>query len=67
MAAGTLLLANFWPAIGRILLAALGGIIVDIMRDPMPLENLTEGVFHAACYLVIGYSLAFARMLTRDG
>jgi len=115
---------TFWPALGRILLAAglvtiqilavgavalaissvtehplivmavaLGGIIifgvlnaisalswlhpylithswfnmVDVMRDPMPTDNLTEGVLRAACYIVIGYSLAFARMLTKDG
>jgi ABC-2 type transport system permease protein len=115
---------TFWPALGRILLAAglvtiqilavaavalaissvtehplivmavaLGGIIifgvlnaisalswlhpylithswfgmVDVMRDPMPTDNLIQGVIRAACYMVIGYSLAFARMLTKDG
>lgn len=115
---------TFWPALGRILLAAglvaiqvlavaavalaissitehplivmavsLGGIIVfgvlnaissldwlhpylithswfglvDIMRDPIPTDGLIEGVLRAACYAVIGYSLAFARMLTKDG
>lgn len=115
---------TFWPALGRILIAAglvaiqvlavaavalaissitehplivmavtLGGIIifgvlnaisalswlhpylitqswigmVDVMRDPMPTDNLTEGIIRAACYMLIGYSLAFARMLTKDG
>jgi ABC-2 type transport system permease protein len=115
---------TFWPAIGRIVLAAalvavqvlavcavalaissitehplivmavaLGGIIifgvlgainslswlhpylltqswfglVDVMRDPVPTDGLTEGVLRAACYAIIGYSLAFARMLTKDG
>jgi ABC-2 type transport system permease protein len=41
--------------------------LVDIMRDPIPTESLTEGVLRAACYIAIGYSLAFYRMLTRDG
>jgi ABC-2 type transport system permease protein len=115
---------TFWPALGRILLAAvlvtvqvlavaavalaissvtehplivmavsLGGIIVfgvlnainsldwlhplliteswaslvDIMRDPIPTEGLWEGVLRAGCYMVIGYSLALSRMLTKDG
>lgn len=115
---------TFWPALGRILLAAslvtiqifavaavalaistltehplivmavsLGGIIifgilnaisalswlhpylitnswfglVDVMRDPMPTDNITEGILRAGCYIIIGYSLAFARMLTKDG
>jgi ABC-2 type transport system permease protein len=119
---GTML--TFWPALGRILLAAglvtiqifavaavalaissltehplivmavtLGGIIVfgvlnaisalswlhpylltqswfglvDVMRDPIPTDNITHGIIRAVCYMVIGYSLAFARMLTKDG
>ena len=41
--------------------------MVDVMRDPMPTNNITEGIIRAACYMVIGYSLAFARMLTKDG
>jgi ABC-2 type transport system permease protein len=41
--------------------------LVDIMRDPMPTDALTEGVIRAACYIAIGYSLALARMLTKDG
>lgn len=41
--------------------------IVDVLRDPIPAEALTEGTLRAGCYLVIGLSLAGARMLTRDG
>jgi ABC-2 type transport system permease protein len=41
--------------------------LVDIMRDPMPTDGITEGLLRAGCYMVIGYSLALARMLTRDG
>jgi ABC-2 type transport system permease protein len=41
--------------------------LVDVMRDPLPTDTLTEGVLRAACYMIIGYSLAFARMLTKDG
>ncbi|CAM3932273.1 ABC transporter permease [Kibdelosporangium persicum] len=40
--------------------------IVDVLRDPMPWENLTTGFLRALCYIVIGYSLALARMVTKD-
>ncbi|MQA10482.1 MAG: ABC transporter permease subunit [Pseudonocardiaceae bacterium] len=39
----------------------------DVLRDPMPTEALTEGTLRAACYIIIGLSLAGARMLTKDG
>jgi ABC-2 type transport system permease protein len=41
--------------------------LADVVRDPMPPDALTDGVLRAACYIVIGYSLALARMVTRDG
>lgn len=41
--------------------------LVDVMRDPVPTDSLTEGVLRGACYILIGYSLAFYRMLTKDG
>lgn len=41
--------------------------LADIARDPLPPDALTEGVLRAACYIAIGYSLAMARMITRDG
>jgi ABC-2 type transport system permease protein len=41
--------------------------LVDIMRDPMPTDGITEGLVRAGCYMVIGYALALARMLTKDG
>jgi ABC-2 type transport system permease protein len=41
--------------------------LIDVMRDPMPTGSIVEGLLRAACYLSIGYSLAFARMLTKDG
>jgi ABC-2 type transport system permease protein len=41
--------------------------LVDVMRDPMPTDAITEGLLRAACYAAIGYSLALARMLTKDG
>nr|WP_042190040.1 ABC transporter permease subunit [Kibdelosporangium sp. MJ126-NF4]CEL19056.1 putative ABC transporter integral membrane protein [Kibdelosporangium sp. MJ126-NF4]CTQ95142.1 putative ABC transporter integral membrane protein [Kibdelosporangium sp. MJ126-NF4] len=40
--------------------------IVDVLRDPMPLDGLTTGLLRAVCYIVIGYSLALARMVTKD-
>lgn len=41
--------------------------ITDVLRDPIPMEALTEGALRAVCYIVIGLSLAYARMMTRDG
>ncbi|TCO58554.1 ABC transporter permease [Actinocrispum wychmicini] len=41
--------------------------IVDVVRDPMPSGDLVIGLLRAVCYLVIGYSLALARMVTKDG
>jgi ABC-2 type transport system permease protein len=41
--------------------------LADVIRDPMPMDGITDGVLRAACYIVIGYSLALARMSTKDG
>ena len=41
--------------------------LADVIRDPMPTAGITEGLLRAACYIVIGYSLALARMSTKDG
>jgi ABC-2 type transport system permease protein len=41
--------------------------LVDVVRDPMPMDGITEGLLRAACYIVIGYSLALARISTKDG
>jgi ABC-2 type transport system permease protein len=41
--------------------------VIDLLRDPVPASTLWEGLARAACYLVIGLSLALARMVTRDG
>jgi ABC-2 type transport system permease protein len=41
--------------------------IVDVLRDPMPFDGLAVGLLRALCYVVIGYSLALARMVTKDG
>lgn len=40
--------------------------IVDFLRDPIPPDNLVIGLLRAVCYIVIGYSLALARMVTKD-
>jgi ABC-2 type transport system permease protein len=40
---------------------------VDVLRDPMPWDGLVTGLFRAVCYIAIGYSLALARMVTKDG
>jgi ABC-2 type transport system permease protein len=41
--------------------------LADVVRDPMPMDGITDGLLRAACYIVIGYSLALARMSTKDG
>jgi ABC-2 type transport system permease protein len=41
--------------------------LADVLRDPMPMDGITEGLLRAACYIVIGYSLALAKMSTKDG
>ncbi|GLY64448.1 ABC transporter permease [Amycolatopsis taiwanensis] len=41
--------------------------LVDVLRDPIPSAGLTEGAVRALCYIVIGLSLAYARLSTRDG
>lgn len=41
--------------------------IADVLRDPMPSDGLITGLLRAVCYIVIGYSLAMARMVTKDG
>jgi ABC-2 type transport system permease protein len=41
--------------------------LADVIRDPIPTDGLMEGALRAACYIVIGYSLALARMSTKDG
>jgi ABC-2 type transport system permease protein len=41
--------------------------LVDLIRDPVSFDGLVEGASRAACYLVIGLSVAYARITTRDG
>ncbi|UVS77067.1 ABC-type transport system involved in multi-copper enzyme maturation, permease component [Actinokineospora sp. UTMC 2448] len=49
------LITSGWESIG------------EVARDPLPWPTLTEGVLRAGCYILIGYSVALSRMLTRDG
>ncbi|MEU5263048.1 ABC transporter permease subunit [Amycolatopsis sp. NPDC021455] len=39
----------------------------EVLQDPMGTQMLGEGALRAACYIVIGLSLAYARLSTRDG
>jgi len=39
----------------------------DVLQDPMSTAMLGEGALRAACYIVVGLSLAYARLVTRDG
>ena len=41
--------------------------LTDVLRDPMPTDGLIHGLAEAGCYLVIGLSVALARMVSRDG
>jgi ABC-2 type transport system permease protein len=40
--------------------------ITDVLRDPLPLDELASSSLRAACYLLIGITLALARTLTRE-
>jgi ABC-2 type transport system permease protein len=39
----------------------------EVLQDPIGTQMLGEGVLRAACYIVMGLSLAYARLSTRDG
>ncbi|GAB4083484.1 ABC transporter permease subunit [Myceligenerans cantabricum] len=41
--------------------------LVDLIRDPVSFGGLGEGAIRAGSYLVIGLSLAYARITTKDG
>src|SRR5207248_10109327 len=41
--------------------------LTDVLRDPMPVGGLVHGMAEAGCYLLIGLSLALARVVTKDG
>ena len=41
--------------------------LTEILQDPMNATQLGEGALRAVCYIVIGLSVAYARMTTRDG
>jgi ABC-2 type transport system permease protein len=41
--------------------------LADILRDPIGTGQLSEGALRALCYIAIGLSLAYARLVTRDG
>jgi ABC-2 type transport system permease protein len=40
--------------------------LVDVMRDPLPTEELWRSTALAGCYIVIGMSLAAMRLATKD-
>jgi ABC-2 type transport system permease protein len=41
--------------------------LADILRDPIATGQLSEGALRALSYIAIGLSLAYARLVTRDG
>jgi ABC-2 type transport system permease protein len=41
--------------------------VSDVLRDPMPTDGLTNSALVALCYVVIGLSLVYARVSTKDG
>jgi ABC-2 type transport system permease protein len=41
--------------------------LTDVLRDPMPWDGLIDSTLKAACYLVIGISVAYARLASKDG
>ncbi|HEX4702313.1 MAG TPA: ABC transporter permease subunit [Pseudonocardiaceae bacterium] len=42
-------------------------LLTDVLRDPMPTDGLVHGMELAGCYAMIGWSLALARVVTKDG
>ncbi|OLZ54042.1 ABC transporter permease [Amycolatopsis keratiniphila] len=38
-----------------------------VLMDPLDMSMLGEGALRAACYIVIGLSIAYSRLTTRDG
>lgn len=40
--------------------------IADVLRDPLPWDELTSSTARAACYLLIGLALTLARTTTRE-
>ncbi len=40
--------------------------ITDVLRDPVPWDDLVTSSYRAGCYVLIGVSLTIARMVTRD-
>ncbi|GLW92718.1 ABC transporter permease [Actinokineospora globicatena] len=49
------LITTSWEAVG------------EVISDPISWSPLVEGALRAACYMLIGGSIAYSRMLTRDG
>ena len=41
--------------------------LTDVLRDPMPTAGLLHGLAEAGCYALIGWSVAVARLVTKDG
>jgi ABC-2 type transport system permease protein len=41
--------------------------LTDVLRDPIPTAGLLHGMAEAGCYALIGWSLALARVVTKDG
>ncbi|MGH3908138.1 MAG: ABC transporter permease subunit [Pseudonocardiaceae bacterium] len=40
--------------------------IVDVLRDPVPLDGLASSTYRAACYVALGVGLTLARTATRE-
>lgn len=40
--------------------------LIDVMRDPLPTEQLWRGTALAGCYILIGLSLSAMRLATKD-
>ncbi|KMS78970.1 ABC transporter permease subunit [Prauserella rugosa] len=41
--------------------------VIDVLRDPIPFDDLTNGLLVALCYLLIGGSLSYSLLVSRDG
>lgn len=57
------------PALGwlqPVLLPTGWTAMADVLRDPVPFDDLLTSTYRAGCYVVIGLGITLARMATRD-
>ncbi|SNR74178.1 ABC-2 type transport system permease protein [Haloechinothrix alba] len=64
---GVLLMLSAVDWLHPFLLTVSWSALPDVLRDPIPTGTLTEGALRAGCYMLIGLSIAYARLTAKDG